>query len=288
MSLLASLAKSFQSLTQRADHFDASRTKKAIMHYCFNDDRQGEKLAILILHYLGEDLKYALMGAPLQANYRGRNRWDTLKLKPLRIIYIRTEYQNTQLTKTLALWDQMADRELRKLEKLADKRIDGALFDKIALWGNYHILIELTKTSEYASCLKTVVINEQSKIEGVSFSEADSLIPSARHIYCLLSAPWNQIKGQASVKGAGSALIEHAALQSLKQQEIDPPDRLSHSLLKEAMVILTPCGPTRSFYTHLFFVQAESQETRMVLSGENMVKFFNRFGGRATYGPITA
>lgn len=263
--------------------FDPILWQKTIISSCFYSAPDSTKLAELILFYLDEDLKHALMGSALQNMYRKRNQQDIFKLKPLQIVRIRTESQHDQLAKTLMIWDKIADQELDKLkgEVQKVKRIDSALCDRIALLSNYHFLIELTKTSEYASYLKTVVINEQSKIEAVSYSAPDALSPKAHHIHCLLSAPWNQIEKQRSVKGAGSALIEHAALQSLKQQEIDPPDSLSHSLLKKAMVTLIPCGPAYSFYIHLFFVHRDNEKIGMVLTGESMVKFFERFGGRA-------
>ena len=288
--ILTGLTKACQNFSSKAmenTHHWANK-EKLIISCCFSHDAQCTKLAILILLYLGEDLNYALTGAALQAKYRQKNQGDAFKSKPLRIVHIRTTQQHAQLTKTLKVWEQLVEVEHLRLKHIVEKTkyMDVDLFEKTAIWGDYYTILGLIRTNENACCIKTVVINEQSIVEGVSYSKPDPSFPSAYHIFYLLTAPWNLIKRQKSVTGACSALIEYVALQSLKQQGINPEDQLPSSLLKRAAVTLQTTGSARSFYTHLFFVKQPDPHRYLILTGENVLKFFERFGGRAHYDCI--
>ena len=255
-----------------------------IIQGCFHDTTESTLFSKLILLYVGEETQLAKKERSvfnrffLQENYRARHQQEPLKLKPLRVVYIRTPRDRRFLLKILSLWDKII---LKQLDRLKKTSAFETVSQKYFFWFLYSSHIGQALAEIESPSQKALIVNEQNITEGVSYSTPDPACSSARYIECMLTAPWNHINEYRSVKGVGSALIELAAWQSLKQQNIHPDDELSVALLKKAIVTLNTTSISCSIYTHLFFVEVPNSDGNMILSGENVLNFFERFGGRA-------
>jgi hypothetical protein len=251
-----------------------------LIQSCFQSP-QSALLTELILLYVGND--FQLDRFTLQTHYKERHRADPLKSKTLQVVYVRTEQQHEYVRKTLQNWHAIGLKQTSSLIQAAkmSASIDTDLLKNLNFWNAYTNLIYLANSAFYDDDFKTTLISSERRIEGISYSHPNTSMRSARQINCLLSAPWNHIEGRQAVKGVGIALIEHAALQSLKQQKIDPDGPLSPALLQKAAITLEATEFSRAFYTQLFFAQQKNADVEMILSKQNVVRFFERFGGRA-------
>jgi len=247
-----------------------------VIQSCFSDAAERTRLTHLILLYAGK-LELIFNRFALHESYFLNNQHDPFKSKPLQIVYIRTQIQEEFLNKVLSFWDKIVDKKIAQTKNKRGRE-SNPVSQKHLFWLNYSSLIGLASSGALTHYQKIVVVGQNSRIEGVCYSQAHLAV---RHIRCMLTAPWNHIQEYKFVKGVGSAFIEHAALQSLKQQRIDPDAELMYCCLKRAIVQLNTIDTSFSFYTHLFFVKRADEGTEMILTGENIVKFFERFGGRA-------
>lgn len=182
------------------------------------------------------------------------------------------------------------------------KRIDSTLnqWYKVALdkEDNTRDETESRFFSEYRSLISqalrelrkdslAAVIDADKTIQAISFSYPDTLYENAWFVELVITAPHNFIKRHPlQVKGAGSALIEDAVLKSLKRQGLSLASPLRLEAMKKTAVTLQWAAGSSQFYRILFFMQDKPRDLQphyLVLKGENLVRFLENYGGRASF-----
>jgi hypothetical protein len=225
----------------------------------------------------------------LQKSYAEAHKKNPLKAKPLKIAYAATPEEREMISGVLKEWvkvsfynGEIIFAEMAKAKEEEDYRRLEKEYDTFQA----AVSIALQTSLELkGDCKIAYVVDENHQIQAISLSKGDFLKPEAWHIAYLLTAPHNirgKINKQGQVEGAATALIEEAIVQAIKRNGLKPQSLPYESIIKVA-VSVQAIFLSFDFYKHVYFsfLGDRSGEPTHILTGENLLLFLQKYGGRA-------
>lgn len=264
--------------------------------------RNKEEVADIILSYSG--IVYDLVRNQLQ--YAVRNQNHPFRNRPLKITYMSTPQQRTFIAKTIEVWKLLGnsytqqcnvDLEQQLLNPTANLENLKHLRQTIVRLDDHNMICAwLLRWTEVSTLKIATVVDQAEVIQAISVFLRDNQHPTACKIEYLLSAPHNIVKKESETKlrveGAAAALIENAFLHSLAYQSIDSREVSQEDVFSSA-VTLKSYGVAKEFYKHIHFKPYDTNKIvfgfsvsagpDMILTGANLQKFLEKYGGRASY-----
>lgn len=228
----------------------------------------------------------------LKKEYSDRNKGNPLKAKSLKVIYLNNEEQRKKLASTLKSWKEIAydvcfdlKMELKKFQESSKEY--QVLLKEHRVFSSTSSVADQALTALVRGDKKqfTAVVDDSGVIQGISVTTPDKDDKDALECSFLVVAPHNihgKVNKQPQVEGVGSALIEDVVVQALNLHGLKPKSLCSDKM-KNVAVILQALKPENEFYEHIFFVKYASPTalTNYILTGNNLLKFLKKYGGRA-------
>lgn len=223
-----------------------------------------------------------------QEIYRATNQNDPTKIKNLRIVLI-SQKMRPEMIQKLKDWHDESFKKIIDIYSMKDGKDKTELLDKIELLDDCKTMANraITLLRHNPTVIVKVAEDDKGNPQAVSITQCEK---NACDIDCLVSSPFNiigTIHKEGDFRGAGTALIEDAIFQSLAAQSIDINQPIPTELLMRAEVTLDSFNTrSDSFYKNARFTELLGKSGRgrgpMILTGNNVVDFLNKFGGRAS------